>query len=48
MKTKHFYFLGVAVLLLVATQLFIYSTDLKLEDELHQEQFNIKYGILLL
>jgi membrane-bound lytic murein transglycosylase D len=45
MKTKHFYFLGVAVLLLVATQLFIYSTDLKLEDELHQEQFNMKYGI---
>jgi membrane-bound lytic murein transglycosylase D len=45
MKTKHFYFLGVAVLLFVATQLFIYSTDLKLEDELHQEQFNMKYGI---
>ena len=45
MKHKHFYFLGIAVLLLVVAQLFMYSTDLKSEDKLHQEQFNIKYGI---
>jgi len=45
MKNKHFYFLGIAVLLLVFFQLFMYSTDLKSEDKLHQEQFNMKYGI---
>ena len=45
MKNKKFYFLGTAVLLLVVAQLFMYSTDLKSEDKLHQEQFNIKYGI---
>ncbi len=45
MTSKHFYFLGVAILLLVASQLFIHSTDLKSEDKLHQEQFNIKYSI---
>jgi hypothetical protein len=45
MKKKHFYFLGIAVLFLVASQLFMYSTDLKSEDELHQQQFNMKYGI---
>jgi membrane-bound lytic murein transglycosylase D len=45
MKKKHFYFLGIAVLFLVVSQLFMYSTDLKSEDELHQQQFNMKYGI---
>ena len=45
MKKKHFYFLGIAVLFLVASQLFMYSTDLNSEDELHQQQFNMKYGI---
>jgi hypothetical protein len=45
MKNKYFYFLGSIVFLFVLTQLFIYSTDLKSEDKLHQEQFNIKYGI---
>ena len=45
MKSKYFNFLVVTLLLLVFTQLFMYSTDLKSEDKLHQEQFNIKYGI---
>jgi len=45
MKNKYFYFLGSIVLLFAVTQLFIYSTDLKSEDKLHQEQFNVKYGI---
>ena len=45
MKNKYFNFLVVTLLLLVFTQLFMYSTDLKSEDKLHQEQFNIKYGI---
>ena len=45
MRNKYFYFLGAAVFLLAVTQLFMYSTDLKSEDKLHQEQFNIKYGI---
>jgi hypothetical protein len=45
MKKKHFYFLGIAVLFLVVSQLFMYSTDLNSEDELHQQQFNMKYGI---
>jgi len=45
MRNKYFNFLVVTLLLLVFTQLFMYSTDLKSEDKLHQEQFNIKYGI---
>jgi hypothetical protein len=45
MKNKYFYFIGSIVLFYVVTQLFIYSTDLKSEDRLHQEQFNLKYGI---
>jgi len=45
MKNKFFYFLGTVVLLLAVAQLFMYSTDLKSEDKLHQEQFNTKYGI---
>ena len=39
------YFLGTLLLLLSVSQLFMYSTDLKSEDKLHQEQFNMKYGI---
>ena len=46
MKKKHIYFLGFSVLILAASQLFIYSADLKTEDELHQQHFNMKYGIL--
>jgi len=45
MSKKHFYFSGVVILLLVVSKFFIYSTDLKSEDRLHQEQFNIKYRI---
>ena len=30
---------------MISIQLFVFSTDLKSEDKLHQEQFNIKYGI---
>ncbi|MEC7864241.1 MAG: lytic transglycosylase domain-containing protein [Bacteroidota bacterium] len=45
MNKKYFYFLGTAVLLLAVSQLFMYSTDLKSEDRLHQQQFNMKYGI---
>ena len=45
MKKHLFYFLVTVVSLLIFAQLFIYATDLKSEDILHQEQFNIKYGI---
>ena len=45
MKNKHIYFLGFSVFILAASQLFIYSADLKTEDELHQQHFNMKYGI---
>ncbi len=45
MKKHLFYFLFTVVSLLMFAQLFIYATDLKSEDILHQEQFNIKYGI---
>jgi hypothetical protein len=45
MKNKYSYFIGSIVLFYAVTQLFIYSTDLKSEDRLHQEQFNLKYGI---
>jgi len=33
------------VLFLAISQLFIYSTDLRSDDSLHQQQFNLKYGI---
>ena len=45
MKKTHYYFLAIAVLLLGVSQLFISSADVKTEDELHQEHFNIKYAI---
>ena len=45
MRKKNFYFLGTVVSFLVVSRLFMYSTDLKSEDKLHQEEFNIKYGI---
>ena len=45
MKKHLFYFLVTVVSLLIFAQLFIYATDLKSEDKLHQDQFNIKYGI---
>ena len=45
MKNSYFYFLGSVLVVFIFTQLFMYSTDLKSEDILHQEQFNIKYRI---
>ncbi len=45
MKKNHFYFLGTTVLVFAITQLFIYSVDSKSDDELHQQHFNMKYGI---
>ena len=31
--------------LLLLSRFFIFSGDVKLDDNLHQEQFNLKYGI---
>ena len=45
MKKKYFYFLGSSMLIFVLVQLFIYATELKSDDELHQQQFNMKCGI---
>jgi len=45
MKKKHFYFLGSSILIFVLVQLFIYAAELKSNDELHQQHFNMKYGI---
>ena len=45
MQKKHIYFLGSALLILAFSQIFIYSTELNNDDKLHQQQFNIKYGI---
>ena len=44
MKNKLVYFLAIVILLL-GTQLFIFSTDVRTEDKLHQETFNTQYGI---
>ena len=45
MKKKYFYFLGSSILIFVLAQLFIYAAELKSDDELHQQHFNMKYGI---
>lgn len=45
MQKKHFYFLVTSLLFFAIIQLFIYSSDLKSDDELHQQHFNMKYGI---
>ena len=45
MQPKHYNFLFIILFGLISIQLFVFSTDLKSEDKLHQEQFNIKYGI---
>jgi len=45
MGPKHYNFLFTVLFLLISIQLFVFSTDVKSEDKLHQEQFNIKYGI---
>jgi len=45
MKKSYFYFLGIVALVFVILQLFIYSGDSNSDDELHQQHFNMKYGI---
>lgn len=45
MGPKYYNFLFTVLFLLISIQLFVFSTDVKSEDKLHQEQFNIKYGI---
>ena len=45
MKKKYFYFLGSSILIVVLAQLFIHAAELKSDDELYQQQFNMKYGI---
>ena len=45
MNRKNYYFFGISILFFGIAQLFIFSADLKSEDELHQQHFNMKYGI---
>ena len=45
MQKKYVYFLGSSLLILAFAQLFIFSNELRTDDELHQKQFNTKYGI---
>ena len=45
MKKKYIYLLGTSLLLLLISQLFIFSSSLRSKDELHQEHFNMKYGV---
>lgn len=45
MNRKYYYFFGISILFFGIAQLFIFSADLKSEDELHQQHFNMKYGI---
>ena len=45
MKKTLYYFLGIIILSGVISRLFIYSADFKSEDTLHQEDFNMRYGI---
>ena len=37
--------MGSSILIFVLAQLFIHATELKSDDELYQQQFNMKYGI---
>ena len=45
MNRKYYYFFWISILFFGIAQLFIFSADLKSEDELHQQHFNMKYGI---
>ena len=45
MKKKQVYFLGSSILIFALAQLFIYSSELRSDDELHQQHFNMRYGI---
>lgn len=45
MKKFPYYFLSIAILLWAVSRLFIYSSEIKTQDELHQQNFNMNYGI---
>ena len=45
MQKKYIYLLMSSLLVLAFSQFFIYSTELKNDDELHLQNFNFKYGI---
>ncbi len=45
MQKRYIYFLGSSLLILAFAQLFIFSSELRSDDELYQKQFNTKYGI---
>ncbi|MDC0204795.1 lytic transglycosylase domain-containing protein [Flavobacteriales bacterium] len=45
MKQQYSYILTSMVIIFIFSQLFIYSSQLKSDDELHIKQFNMKYGI---
>ena len=45
MKQQYIYVLTSAFIIVIFSQLFIYSSQLKSDDELHIKQFNMKYGI---
>ena len=46
MNNKYFYFLGIYILLLfLVAELFLFSTDLEINDMLHRQNFNMNYGI---
>jgi len=45
MHKKSLYFMGSSLLIFAFIQFFIYSSELTSDDELYQQQFNVKYGI---
>jgi hypothetical protein len=45
MKQQYIYVLTSVVIIFIFSQLFMYSSQLKSDDELHLKQFNMKYGI---
>ena len=45
MREKHFYFLCSLISIFILVQLFIYATEVKSDDELYQNVFNMRYGI---
>ena len=45
MKKTHYYFLGFGLVIFTITQLFVYSSAIRTDDDLHQQHFNMKYGI---
>ena len=47
MKINFLFFFSIA-LLIGFSQIFIFSKDLQSDDKLHQEQFNMQYGIFSL